>query len=312
MWLLIALNLFSVRQPIFVFFRDVLSWSATVGTVTFSLGSVVLFFVMIWIAVLISRFLRFVLEEDVYPRVGFGGGVSYAVSTMLHYSILVIGFVIAVGVLGVDFTKFALIAGAVGIGVGFGLQNIINNFVSGLILLIERPVKVDDAVQIGEHVGSLKQIGLRACVLRKLDGSEVIVPNSQLISEEVINWTLSDEKRRIDIPIGVAYGTDPNVIFDLLNPVAMKYNEVLKDPAPRTLFQGFGESTLDFELRVWTNITDGWQGLRSEIMTEMYAVLTAAGIEIPFPQRDVNIISIAPAAAQQVRPTVQKDPDKRP
>jgi potassium efflux system protein len=312
MWLLITLNLFSVRQPIFMFLRDVLAWSATVGTVTFSFGSVVLFFLMVWIAILTSRFVRFVLEEDVYPRVGLGGGVSYAVSTMLHYSILVIGFLIAVGLVGVDFTKFALIAGAVGIGVGFGLQNIINNFVSGLILLVERPVKVDDTVQIGEHTGSLRQIGLRACVLRKVDGSDVIVPNSQLISEEVINWTMSDEKRRIDIPVGVAYGTDPRVIFELLNPIAVKHNDVLKDPPPKTFFQGFGESTLDFELRVWTSHTDGWQVLRSEIMTEMYAVLSAAGIELPSPQLDVNITSVAPATGEHLPAIGNKDAPGRP
>ena len=291
-WLLIALDLFSVRQPVIGFFRDLLSWSATVGTITFSLGSVLLFFLMVWIAVLISRLVRFVLEEDVYPRVGLSGGVSYAVSTMLHYSILVVGFMIAVGVVGIDFTRFALIAGAVGIGIGFGLQNIINNFVSGLILLVERPVKVDDVIQIGEHTGSLKQIGLRASVLRKVDGSDVIVPNSQLISEEVINWTMSDEKRRIDIPVGVAYGTDPQVVFDVLNPIAGKYGEILSDPPPKTLFLGLGASSLDFELRVWTGQTDGWVGLRSQLMTDVYAALTSAGIEIPFPQRDLNVRSI--------------------
>jgi potassium efflux system protein len=302
-WVLIALNLFSVRQPVIQFFRDLFSWSATVGSITFSLGSVLLFFLMVWIAILISRFIRFVLEEDVYPRIGLGGGVSYAVSTMLHYSILVVGFLIAIGVLGVDFTKFALIAGAVGIGIGFGLQNIINNFVSGLILLVERPVKVDDTVQIGEHTGSLKQIGLRASVLRKVDGSDVIVPNSQLISEEVINWTMSDEKRRIDVPFGVAYGTDPRTVVELVTPIGGKYSEILQDPEPKTLFLGMGESSLDFELRVWTGHTEGWVGLRSNIVTDVYDVLTSAGIEIPFPQRDLNLKSIDSSVAREIRTT---------
>lgn len=300
-WVLVTLNLFSIRDPIFSFLTGLFTWSATVGTITFSLGSVVLFFVMIWVAVLISRFLRFILEEDVYPRIEVSGGVSYAVSTMLHYSILVTGFMIAVGVLGVDFTKFALIAGAVGIGIGFGLQNIINNFVSGLILLVERPVKVDDTVQIGEHTGSLKQIGLRASVLRKVDGSDVIVPNSQLISEEVINWTMSDEKRRIDIPFGVAYGTSPATVMDLLAPIAGNHHELLHEPPPSVLFIGMGESSLDFEMRVWTGQTEGWVGLRSQLMTEVYEALTNAGIEIPFPQRDLNIRDIDDAAAQKLR-----------
>ncbi len=299
-WVLLTLNLFSIREPIYNFLHGWLSWSATVGSVSFSIGSVVLFVVMIWIAVLISRFVRFVLEEDVYPRVDVAGGVSYAVSTMLHYSILVVGFLIAVGVLGVDFTKFALIAGAVGIGIGFGLQNVVNNFVSGLILLFERPVKVGDTVQINEHIGSLKHIGLRASILRKVDGSDVIVPNSQLISDAVINWTMSDEKRRIDIPVGVAYGTDPTLVTELLTAITDKYDTVMKDPSPKTLFLGLGDSSLDFELRFWTDQTEGWVGLRSDVLTEVYRVLDEAGIEIPFPQRDLNIRNIDDAAADKL------------
>ncbi len=292
LWILGVLNLFSVRDAVFGYIRSILSYSVGYGSISISLGDVLLFVATVWVTILISRFLRFILEEDVYPRVDLGTGVSYAVSTVLHYVILFAGFILAIAALGADFSKFAIIAGAVGIGIGFGLQTIINNFVSGLILLFERPVKVNDTVQIGEHVGSLKEIGLRASVVRKIDGSDVIVPNSQLISEEVINWTMSDEKRRIDIPVGVAYGTDPRSVIDLLTGLTERYPEILVEPAPKTLFLGMGESSLDFELRVWTGSSDGWVGLRSDLVTDVYIALTEANIEIPFPQRDLNLRTI--------------------
>ncbi len=299
-WTLITLNLFSIRETIFEYARAVLAWGFTYGSFTITVGDVVLFVITIWIAVMVSRLIRFVLEEDVYPRVDIGGGVSYAVSTMLHYTIIVLGFLLAVAALGVDFSNFALIAGAVGIGIGFGLQNIINNFVSGLILLFERPVKVGDTVQIKAHTGSLKQIGLRASVLRTVGGSDVIVPNSQLISEEVINWTMLDEQRRVDIPVGVAYGTDPVRVIEILSKVTEGVPDILLEPAPRALFLNFGDNSLDFELRLWTDQTDRWVALRSEMMVAVHNALEQAGIEIPFPQRDLHLRSIDPEAAKNI------------
>jgi potassium-dependent mechanosensitive channel len=299
-WVLVVLNLFSISDAIFGFFRGFFAWSVDIGALNISLGDLAIFAITIWIAVLISRFIRFILEEDVYPRVDIGGGVSYAVSTMLHYAVLVLGLLIAVAALGIDFTKFAIVAGAVGIGVGFGLQTVVNNFVSGLILLFERPVKVGDTVQIGQHVGSLMQIGLRASVLRKIDGSDVVVPNSQLISEEVINWTMSDDRRRIDVPVGVAYGSDPEQVIELLTKVAVGREDVMSEPAPKTLFLGFGDNALNFELRFWTENTTGWVALRSEVVTAVYRALAEAKIEIPFPQRDLHLRSVDGEAARSL------------
>ena len=163
---------------------------------------------------------------------------------------------------------------------------------SGLILLFERPVKVGDTIQIDEHVGSLKEIGLRASVLRKVDGSDVIVPNSMLVSEQVVNWTMSDTKRRIDIMIGVAYGTDPKRIMDILYQIASTKEDILSDPEPKVLFSNLGESSIDFELRVWVEDPEKLVGLRSEMVTDIYAALNDAGIELPFPQRDVHLRSV--------------------
>jgi small-conductance mechanosensitive channel len=293
LWAFIALRALSISDLVLGWLGAVFSASFPVGSLTFSVGHIVGFIVAVWIAFMISRFLRFVLEEDVFPRVGIVGGVSYAVSTMVHYAVLTVGFLLAIAALGFELSQFAFIAGAVGIGVGFGLQNIINNFVSGLILLFERPVKVGDTVQIAEHIGSLSHIGLRASVLRKVDGSDVIVPNSQLISEEVVNWTMSDEKRRIDIPVGVAYGTDPKMVLELLTRVAIDNEGVMADPGPRALFTGFGESSLDFELRAWTDKADEWVAIRSDLVTAINTALTSADIEIPFPQRDLNLRGVS-------------------
>ncbi|MGE3467994.1 MAG: mechanosensitive ion channel family protein, partial [Pyrinomonadaceae bacterium] len=291
LWALVALTLFSLRDLVFSFLSDALSAELNIGSIKLTLGHIVVFILAIWFAVLISRFLRFFLEEDIYPRVNLGTGVSYAISTMVHYLVLTLGLLIAVAALGFELSQFAIVAGAVGIGIGFGLQNIINNFVSGIILLFERPVKVGDTVQIGSQIGTLSQIGLRASVLRKVDGSDVIVPNSQLISEEVVNWTMSDEKRRLDIPVGVAYGTEPERVLSLLQSVANANGEILADPPPRALFLAFGESSLDFELRAWTENSDEWVTIRSQLVVAVSNALTEAGIEIPFPQRDLHVRS---------------------
>lgn len=288
-WVLAVLRMLAVQDRVFGAVSAVWNAGFAIGALNITVGSIVAFAIAIWLAFLASRFVRFLLEEDVYPRMDLGGGVSYAISSVFHYLILVGGFVLAILAVGFEFSQFAFIAGAIGIGIGFGMQTIVNNFVSGLILLFERPVKVGDSVQIGQHIGTLKSIGLRASVVRKIDGSDVIVPNSQLISEEVINWTLSDDKRRIDIPFGVAYGTDTKRVVELITPLAAGRDGVLTEPSPQTLFIGLGESSLDFELRFWTIDPDGWVRLRSEMVGEIYNTLNAAGIEIPFPQRDVHI-----------------------
>lgn len=291
-WFILTLDFLSLRGPVTESIRRVLSAELGIGAFHVSLGNIIAFLIAVWAAFLISRFLRFLLDEDVYPRVNLGRGIPYATSTVLHYVILVVGFFVAVAALGIDMTKFTIIAGAFGVGLGFGLQNIVNNFVSGLILLFERPVNVGDMIQVGDRDGELRHIGLRASVIRTLEGSEVIVPNGQLISEEVMNWTLSDQQRRIEISVGVAYGTDPELVIELLTAVAANHADVMKDPAPETLFVGFGDSALDFLLRAWTNRFERWVRIRSELTIGVNAALRDAGISIPFPQRDLHIQSV--------------------
>jgi small-conductance mechanosensitive channel len=299
-WVLVTLELLTVREAVVGSITRAFAAELVVGSIHVSLGDAVAFVAVIWLAVMLSRFLRFVLEADVYPRAQFARGIPYAMSTLLHYVVLLVGFIVALGAIGIDMTRFTILAGAFGVGLGFGLQNIVNNFVSGLILLFERPVKVGDTVQLGEHFGDLKRIGLRASVVRTPDGSEVIVPNGQLISAEVINWTFSDQRRRLDVDVGVAYGTEPERVIVLLVDAARAHPDVAAEPAPDALFVRFGESSLDFQLRAWTGRYDRWQRVKSELMLAVNAALRDAGIEIPFPQRDLHVHSLPPEAAQSL------------
>ncbi|MBW2237329.1 MAG: mechanosensitive ion channel, partial [Deltaproteobacteria bacterium] len=178
---------------------------------------------------------------------------------------------------------------ALGVGIGFGLQTVVNNFVSGVILLFERPVRVGDRVQIADLLGVVTHIGLRASRIRTFDGSDVIVPNGDLIASQLINWTLSDAKRRIILPVGVAYGTDPEKVLAILEGVARENPEVLDDPPPETLFRNFGDSSLDFELRAWTESERGWNPVRSDLAVSISRAFAEAGIQIPFPQRDLHL-----------------------
>ncbi len=258
------------------------------GTIAISLGDILEFFLVVWLAYLLSRFLRFVLQEDVYPRIDLAPGLSYAASSLLNYIILALGFVAGLGVLGVDFNKVSILAGAFGVGIGFGLQSIVNNFVSGLILLFERPIHVGDAVQVGNIQGRVRRIGIRASVVRTLQGAEIIVPNANLITQEVTNWTLSDQLRRLDLPVGVNYGAAPKKVIDLLEGVARAHPKVLQDPAPRCLFMSYGDSSINFELRAWTEYTDSVQ-VHSDLAASVYDAVYAAGMSFPFPQRDVHL-----------------------
>jgi small-conductance mechanosensitive channel len=291
-WFILTLNVLSIREPFFNYINGIIFAELKIGSISISLGDILAFLFTVWLAFVISRLVRFILDEDVYPRINLAGGVPYAVSTILHYSLLLLGFFIAIAALGIDLSKFTILAGAFGVGLGFGLQNIVNNFVSGLILLFERPVKVGDVLQLRETQGDLKRIGLRASVLRTLDGSEIIVPNGHLISEEVTNWTFSDRIRRIQVDVGVAYGNDPEKIIELLTKVALSHPDIVKEPMPRTLFIGFGESSLDFQLRAWTAVASQWMNVKSDLAVGIYKALKEAEIEIPFPQRDLHLKSV--------------------
>ena len=243
----------------------------------------------IWAAFLLSRFVRFALEEDIYPRLPMGRGLPYAISSLLHYVILLLGFLVAIATMGVDVNRLTLLTGAFGVGVGFGLQTIVNNFISGLILLLERPIQVGDAIQMGDLDGEVRRIGIRSTTVYTGRGAVVIVPNATLISSNLTNWTLRDRIRRLDLSVGVAYGTDPQRVIAALADAAASVSGVLGRPGPVALFEGFGESALKFELRAWTDRFDEWGAVRSRIAVTVNERLKSEGIAMPFPQRDITL-----------------------
>lgn len=222
-------------------------------------------------------------------------GLPSTISTTSRYVIIGVGLLIAASIAGFDLSQITLILGALSVGIGFGLQTIVNNFISGIILLFERPIQVGDTVQVGDLLGVVREIGIRASNVRTYSGAEVIVPNSELVSGQVINWTLSDRYRRLELDVGVAYGNRPADVIAILEAVIDKHEGALKTPAPFVRFRGFGDSSLDFRVYVWVDYDEGLKET-SAILSAIYDALAEAGIEIPFPQRDLHLRSVSEAA----------------
>ena len=243
----------------------------------------------------ISAKFRNLLQNKILARYNMDIGIRQAISTIVRYFILVIGLVVIIQSAGIDLSFLAILAGALGIGIGFGLQNITNNFVSGIVILIERPIKVGDRIELttpsGENInGDVVNISARASTILTNDNIAFIVPNSNLISSTLINWSYHDRKVRFRFPIGVHYKEDPEKIRKLLVEVALDNDAVMKTPAPDVQFSGFGDSSLDFLLRVWTTKYIHRRGyLKSELYYAIHKKFKEHNIEIPYPQRDLHL-----------------------
>jgi small-conductance mechanosensitive channel len=241
---------------------------------------------------LLARVLRKLIAEKLFGRSHVDPGVRYALGRVASYVIWVLGLIVALQPLGINATTLAVFGGAIGVGIGFGLQDIAKNFVAGLILLIERPIKVGDRIEIGNVTGSVAEIRARATLVRTNDDIYLIVPNSRFVTETVTNWSYRSPRVRFHFPVSVASGSDPRGVEQALLEAAAKNEHVLKEPAPTVLFAAFGESSLDFELACWTAVMlHRRSALRSEMNYAIHAALTERGIELPFPQRDIHIRS---------------------
>jgi len=289
--IIIILNNLGIRQFVFDWLGETLSHEWVIGSFSIALGNIIIFVISIWLAIIISRFVRFILDGDVLPRLDLPRGVPGAISIITSYLIIGFGIIVAIMGAGINLNSFALLAGALGVGIGFGLQNIVNNFISGLILIFERPIQIGDAVQVEELSGRVTHIGIRSSTIKTWDGAEVIVPNGNLISNKLINWTLSDQRRRIEIKVGVAYGSDVSLVMAILLECAKQNEKIIEYPAPQVLFDDFADSSLNFELRCWTADFASWVEIRSEIRVAIDKAFKEKNIEIPFPQRDLHLKS---------------------
>ncbi len=260
-------------------------------------GRLLGFFLILAVGYAIASTVRFVFREEVLGRFQMSRGLPELISSIVYYSLLLLVALGAINAGGIELNKFTVLTGAFGVGVGFGLQNIINNFVSGLILQFERPIHIDDILEVDTNLGKVTRIGIRSSTIKTFQGAEVIIPNATLISNKVINWTLSESQRRRELPVGVAYGTDPNLVLQILRDAASRHELVLSKPEPMVYFTGFGESSLDFVLHFWVMQENNGLQITSEVAITAMRLLEDAGIEIPFPQRDLHVRSVDAAAA---------------
>ena len=288
LWLIGSLELFTIREQFFAGIERLLDASLSFRSLSVSIGDVASFLVVVTLAYYLSKVVRLVLQEDVLSRMPLERGVPQALATTAQYVLLFAGFVMAVSAAGFDLNRLTLLTGAFGVGIGFGLQNIINNFVSGLILLFERPVQIGDAVQVGNVSGDITSIGIRSSRIRTAQGAEVIVPNAKLISDEVTNWTLPNRNRRVDVSLGVAYGSDPAKVIEVMLATAKANSDVLAEPEPQVFFTSFGDNALQFELRFWA-ANQGHLAVKSQVALAVSEALEKAGIEIPSPQKEMRL-----------------------
>lgn len=281
-------------------FEKVLNWLKTtwnielfqIGSSPFTTRTLVLLIFSLYLLFYLSSKIKKLMVKKVFPRYGLDIGVSQAIATIIRYIILILGLFIIFQTTGIDLSAIGLLIGALGVGIGFGLQSITNNFISGIIILFERPVKVGDRIELDDLSGNIVDISARATTVLTNDNIAVIVPNSDFINMRVINWSHNDKNVRLRFPVGVSYKENPETIKKLLLEVAYSNSGVLNTPEPDVLFDSYGDSSLNFNLSVWTqDYFDRPNILKSELYYAIFRKFKENNIEIPFSQRDIHLKS---------------------
>ena len=260
-----------------------------IGELRISLKGILLCIIVFIALMRLTRFIQTFTKQNIFPKSSQNLAEQHNTLTIINYLGVIIALCASIAALGIDFQTIAIIMGALSVGIGFGLRNVVSNFVSGLLLLVEKPIKVGDWIQIGEHEGFVKDLKFRSTELETFQQASVIIPNADLISQPVINMTFADQKGRIEVPVSVAYNTDPVLLHNLLIDLAQAHPDVLNDPGPMVMFMNFGESALDFELRCFTSNVINKTLIASELRFQIERLLKDKEIEIPFPQRVVHM-----------------------
>jgi len=287
-WLLIVVQTVSLYPLLVTLKEDILSFSFSISQTKVSVQGIfdfVLIVVGTWVS---ARFVRTVLEVEVFARFNLPRGIPTAILTTLNYMIVITGTIIAFSSLGVTPQQFALIFGALGVGIGFGLRNIIANFVSGIIMVFERPVQIGDVIEVDKTMGSVQSIGARSSTVKTFDGSEVIIPNADFIAKEIINWTLSDEHRRKTVEFKVDLDNDIDEILRIMKDVVTSHPDVLHDPEPLATLKSFGDYYLEFKLYFW--LSNNLITAQSEVNIAIYRALKAANIKMPIPKATLGTL----------------------
>jgi len=278
------------------FLRDLNSWITepifTIGSETFSIANVLKLLLFCIVVVWIGRIIRRTLVRRVFPKAHIDEGTGQALSTMVFYGFVVIGMLVGFEASGINVSALTVLFGAIGVGVGFGLQTIASNFISGLIILFEKPIRIGDRIEVGGLHGQVQRINARATEIRTNDGIDVIIPNSDFVSQRVINWSHGDDKIRVRVTVGVAYGSDVKKVREALLEAAQSVEATLKEPPPKVRLKRFGDSSLDFELLAWTEELLQFRGeFASRLNFAIHDTFEKYGIQIPFPQRDLHLRS---------------------
>ena len=300
-WLLYSMDRFRVLLPVQAFVSQVLGYDVEVGELSISLGDVLVFALSVLITIAAARATKLILREQLQGHSRLPRGVGNSIASLTYYALLLLGFLLALSAAGFKVSQLTLLFGALGVGIGFGLQGLVSNFVSGLVLMFERPIQPGDVIEINGASGSVREIGLRATKIRTFDGADIVVPNGTLVANNLTNWTLQDRNRRIEVPIGVAYGSDPAQVIELLASVARAVPGVAAEPAPVVLLQEYGDSSLNFSVRAWAQDYDRWTTTRSELMVSMLQALAAANISIPYNQYDLNLRGVPDELTEAMR-----------
>jgi potassium efflux system protein len=280
-WLILMAHNLYVYDAIYDFISDFLSAERKIGSITFSYSSVIIFLLIIWVSTVITQIISYLLGytgKNSQPKKGLGSAIL-----LIRLAILGAGTLLAFAASGIPMDKVAIVIGALGVGIGFGLQNIVNNLVSGVILAFEKPIEVGDVIELGTRSGVVKEIGIRSSKISAGDGSEVIVPNGELIAQQLVNWTVNNRTKKIDLPVGVAYGSDIKTVTDILKQCMKNHEGVMELPEPVVLLANFRDNAIDFLVSFWISDLGQAGTLKSAILIDIYSQLQQAGIKIAHP-----------------------------
>lgn len=278
-------------DPIFNVVSGFLSKPRILGETDFTFGTIALFIgILVVSSFLANNIAYFFSAQDQKNATDRKNRLGSSI-LLIRLAIFTFGFIIAAAAAKIPLDKITLVLGALSVGIGFGLQTIINNLVSGIILAFERPIQIGDEIEVGQNAGTVKDVGIRASKIQAYDGSEIVVPNGDLLSQSLINWTLSDRKRRIELIIGVGYDSNMKTVKEILENVLTR-DQILKTPKPKVLMQNFGDSSVDFRLLFWVESMDIWIDKRADVMSAIFEAFAENNIEIPYPKRDFYLKSV--------------------